>query len=94
MNVSYSSISLTSSVSRSIYQSASFTGKGDPPNPSASVKDIQREKDLDTLIRGPPPLPFWVVMKGGRVALTLMYVFVSIYLGCGTFRSLMSSRLF
>jgi cell cycle checkpoint protein len=22
-------------------------GKGDPPNPSASAKDIQREKDLD-----------------------------------------------
>jgi cell cycle checkpoint protein len=34
-----------------------YTGKGDPPNPSASAKDIQREKDLDAALEDPPPLP-------------------------------------
>ncbi|KAF9043827.1 Rad17-domain-containing protein [Hymenopellis radicata] len=31
--------------------------KGDPPTPSASAKDIQKEKDLDAQLKDPPPLP-------------------------------------
>ena len=32
-------------------------GKGDPPNPSATAKDIQREKDIDAALDDPSPLP-------------------------------------
>jgi hypothetical protein len=34
-----------------------LTGKGDPSNPSASAKDIQREKELDARLVDPPELP-------------------------------------
>ena len=33
------------------------TGKGDPPNSSASAKDLAREKKLDALLKTPPLLP-------------------------------------
>ena len=32
-------------------------GKGDPPPPSSSAKDIRRDQDLDSRIKDPPPLP-------------------------------------
>ncbi|KII85455.1 hypothetical protein PLICRDRAFT_56696 [Plicaturopsis crispa FD-325 SS-3] len=31
--------------------------KGDPPNPSATAKDIQREKEIDARLKDPPSLP-------------------------------------
>lgn len=34
-----------------------YTGKGDPLNPAASAKDIQKEREMDTLIADPPCLP-------------------------------------
>ena len=34
-----------------------FLGKDDPPNPSASAKDLQKERDLDALLRDPLKLP-------------------------------------
>lgn len=36
------------------------SGKGDPPNPSASAKDKKREQELDSRLRNPPPLPSWL----------------------------------
>jgi cell cycle checkpoint protein len=33
-------------------------GKGDPPNTSATAKDIQRESDLDARLKNPPSHPF------------------------------------
>ena len=36
------------------------TGKGDPSSSSASSKDIQKEKMLDTLIPDPPKPPAWL----------------------------------
>ena len=34
-----------------------FIGKDDPPNPSASAKDLQKERDLDALLKDPLKLP-------------------------------------
>jgi hypothetical protein len=36
------------------------SGKGDPSLSSASAKEIQRERDLETLLSDPPALPFWL----------------------------------
>ena len=33
------------------------SGKDDPPNPSASAKDLQKERDLDVLLKDPLKLP-------------------------------------
>ena len=32
-------------------------GKGDPPNPSATAKDLAKERDIDALLKDPPKLP-------------------------------------
>lgn len=34
-----------------------FVGKGDPPSSSATAKDIQREKDLDSRLKDSPKMP-------------------------------------
>lgn len=36
------------------------SGKGDPPNPSASAKDKKREQELDARLKNPPPIPSWL----------------------------------
>jgi len=33
-------------------------GKRDPPNPSATAKDIQREAEIDAQLKDPPSHPF------------------------------------
>jgi cell cycle checkpoint protein len=50
--------------------SSSPTGKNDPPNPSATAKDIAREKALDDQIQDPVELPRWLEeeqRRGSRV---------------------------
>lgn len=37
-----------------------YIGKGDPPNASATAKDIQREKESDMKLKDPPPLPSYL----------------------------------
>jgi len=34
-----------------------ITGKGDPPSPSATAKDLQKEREIDALIKDPKKLP-------------------------------------
>ena len=38
-----------------------YIGKGDPPNASATAKDIQRENEFDEKLTDPPPLPSHLV---------------------------------
>ncbi|KAJ6460973.1 Rad17 cell cycle checkpoint protein-domain-containing protein [Mycena sanguinolenta] len=50
--------------------------KGDPPNPSASAKDIQKDKDLDATLKDPPKLPSHLsdhVRRTSRVNVDLLY---------------------
>ncbi|KAF7318952.1 hypothetical protein HMN09_00231000 [Mycena chlorophos] len=50
--------------------------KGDPPNPSATAKDIQRDKDLDATLKDPPKLPPHLdahVRRTSRVDVDLLY---------------------
>lgn len=41
-----------------------YIGKGDPPNASATAKDIQREKEFDEKLLDPPPLPSHLAQHG------------------------------
>ncbi|TDL27922.1 P-loop containing nucleoside triphosphate hydrolase protein [Rickenella mellea] len=50
--------------------------KDDPPIPSATAKDIQRERELDALIPEPPSLPEWHASharRGSRVDIDTLY---------------------
>ncbi|KAF8218236.1 Rad17 cell cycle checkpoint protein-domain-containing protein [Mycena galopus ATCC 62051] len=50
--------------------------KGDPPNPSATAKDIQKDKDLDATLRDPPKLPDHLAAyarRTSRVNVDLLY---------------------
>ncbi|KAF7368901.1 Rad17-domain-containing protein [Mycena venus] len=50
--------------------------KGDPPNPSATAKDIQRDKDLDATLKDPPKLPSYLsshARRRSRVNVDLLY---------------------
>ncbi|KAF7377832.1 Rad17-domain-containing protein [Mycena sanguinolenta] len=50
--------------------------KGDPPNPSASAKDIQKDKDLDATLKDPPNLPSHLsehTRRTSRVNVDLLY---------------------
>jgi hypothetical protein len=44
----------------------SLLGKGDPPNPSATAKDIQRDADIDAKLLDLPPLPPWLAHEERR----------------------------
>ncbi|KAJ7248242.1 Rad17 cell cycle checkpoint protein-domain-containing protein [Mycena haematopus] len=50
--------------------------KGDPPNPSATAKDIQKDKDLDATLKNPPKLPSHLsnhARRTSRVNVDLLY---------------------
>ncbi|KAK7029736.1 Rad17-domain-containing protein [Favolaschia claudopus] len=50
--------------------------KGDPPNPSATAKDIQKDKDLDATLKDPPNLPSHLAnhaRRTSRVNIDLLY---------------------
>ncbi|KAJ7078487.1 Rad17 cell cycle checkpoint protein-domain-containing protein [Mycena epipterygia] len=50
--------------------------KGDPPNPSAKAKDIQKDKDLDATLKDPPKLPPFLASharRTSRVNVDLLY---------------------
>ncbi|KAJ6535996.1 Rad17 cell cycle checkpoint protein-domain-containing protein [Mycena vulgaris] len=50
--------------------------KGDPPNPSATTKDIQKDKDIDAALRDPPALPPSLAQharRTSRVNVDLLY---------------------
>ncbi|KAK7055293.1 Rad17-domain-containing protein [Favolaschia claudopus] len=50
--------------------------KGDPPNPSATAKDIQKDKDLDATLQDPPNLPSHLAhyaRRTSRVNIDLLY---------------------
>jgi hypothetical protein len=43
-----------------------YAGKGDPHLPSASAKDIARDRELDRSLEDPPPLPLWLAAEERR----------------------------
>ncbi|KAJ6551690.1 Rad17 cell cycle checkpoint protein-domain-containing protein [Mycena capillaripes] len=50
--------------------------KGDPPNPTATAKDIQKDKDLDATLKDPPKLPPFLdshARRTSRVNVDLLY---------------------
>ncbi|KAJ6617530.1 Rad17 cell cycle checkpoint protein-domain-containing protein [Mycena sp. CBHHK59/15] len=50
--------------------------KGDPPNPSATAKDIQKDKDLDATLKDPPVLPSFLAdhaRRTSRVNVDMLY---------------------
>ncbi|KAJ7916174.1 Rad17 cell cycle checkpoint protein-domain-containing protein [Mycena leptocephala] len=50
--------------------------KGDPPNASATAKDIQKDKDLDATLKDPPKLPPFLASharRTSRVNVDLLY---------------------
>ncbi|KAJ7720282.1 Rad17 cell cycle checkpoint protein-domain-containing protein [Mycena maculata] len=50
--------------------------KGDPPNPSATAKDIQKDKELDATLKDPPKLPSFLAehaRRTSRVNVDLLY---------------------
>ncbi|KAJ7083621.1 Rad17 cell cycle checkpoint protein-domain-containing protein [Mycena belliarum] len=42
--------------------------KGDPPNPSATAKDIQKDKELDATLKDPPKLPSFLADHARRTS--------------------------
>ncbi|KAJ7025587.1 Rad17 cell cycle checkpoint protein-domain-containing protein [Mycena alexandri] len=42
--------------------------KGDPPNPSATAKDIQRDQALDATLKDPPKLPKFLAVEERRTS--------------------------
>ncbi|KAJ7211337.1 Rad17 cell cycle checkpoint protein-domain-containing protein [Mycena pura] len=50
--------------------------KGDPPNPSATARDMQKERDLDALLKDPQKLPSFLdshARRTSRVNVDLLY---------------------
>ncbi|KAH9923879.1 Rad17 cell cycle checkpoint protein-domain-containing protein, partial [Fomitopsis serialis] len=50
--------------------------KGDPPNPNASAKDLQRDRDIDSKLKKQPPLPTHLkehARRTSRVDVEMLY---------------------
>ena len=75
-----------------------FIGKSDPPNPSASAKDLQKERDLDALFKDPLKLPPHLQhheRRASRVDVDVRKNFIYLYLFlCTTMFVLDSVRRF